>query len=254
MTTERFSHLQHKDIQDTNYSSDDKPYVNLLNCLGQMSNDTFYIIDYRKWKFLHIVSNGLFLAGYQESEVLEAGFKHYERSVHQDDLKMLGEINKVGFNLFRSLPINRRLKICISYNFRIKDGYGQWMLVNHRLAPLELTQEGNIRLILCKVSIPSSSQPGNAFIMMKDSLSVYYYSEARRAFDLVKEPKLSEKAILIIKLSSQGMSESELAHHLSIDVNTVKYHKKTICKKLDVRNMSGAIQWFNNHKVIYDNF
>lgn len=254
MNTERFYHPLHESIGNADYCYDDSKYIQILNCLNQMSNDAFYIIDYCKWTFLHVASNGLFLSGHSPEQVRDAGFDHYEKTVHQEDLKMMERVNKLGFDLFYSFPREDRLRICFSHDFRTKNRQGGWDLVNQRLIPLELTSNGAIRLSICKVSIPTSNKPGNALITVTDSSRAYRFSDIRQAFVSVGESKLSETATLIITLSGQGLSEKEIADYLGIGIYTVKHHKKAIFKKLNVKNMSGAVQWLNNHKIVYNNF
>lgn len=59
-------------------------------------------------------------------------------SPFQDDLKMLVEINNMGFKLFNTLSVGERKDYTISYDFHI----GNKRLVNHKLTPLVLSKDG----------------------------------------------------------------------------------------------------------------
>lgn len=253
MDTKRFSHLLlYGADADNDFEQDDRKYLQLLNRFGLLLNDAFYIIDFGKWRFLHVVSHGLFLGNYEVDEVVDSGFSHYDRIVHKDDLKKMDLVNAMYFRMLYDLPQERRMNACLNYDFRIKDRQNNWVLANHQMVPLELTPAGEIRLGLCKVSLSTANLPGNAILTMNDTHKRYRFSDIRQSFILCDNPQLSEKAIQIIIMSSKGLSETEISDKLSIGLNTVKYHKKNIFKKLKVRNILGAIQWLSNNKVSKD--
>lgn len=237
---------------DGNPHYDDSKYIYFLNCLGRISNDAFYVIDYNSKTFLHVVSSDVYLIGRSAEQVRDDGFRHYERIVHRDDLQLLQQVNRAGYDFIHSIPLERRMNACLSYDLRIRDSRKNWRLVNQRLMPLELTPDGVVRLAVCKVGASSSDKPGNAMITLADSSVSYQYSEAERVFVAVDKPNLSPTAIQVIILSSQGLSEKDIARSLDIGVYTIKYHKKAIFKELDVKNIQGAVQWFNSHKVLQD--
>lgn len=54
--------------------------------------------------------------------------------------------------------------------------------------------------------------------------------------------KLKEHHKKILVLSSEGYTNHEIAEELEISVNTVKYHKKVIYKKLKVSSISEALK------------
>ena len=53
---------------------------------------------------------------------------------------------------------------------------------------------------------------------------------------------LSAREREILALLSGGMSNKQIAHHLTISSNTVKFHLRTIYSKLGVRNRVQAMQ------------
>jgi DNA-binding CsgD family transcriptional regulator len=65
-----------------------------------------------------------------------------------------------------------------------------------------------------------------------------------------KTSSLSEREIDILRLSSQGLSNSEIGEKIFIDVNTVKFHKKNIFQKFDVKNITEAITYAVNKRLI----
>jgi len=66
----------------------------------------------------------------------------------------------------------------------------------------------------------------------------------------VKQHKLSERELDIIKCQAEGLTSSQIADKLFISLHTVKTHRKNILKKLDLHNSSELIQYALNNGVI----
>ena len=61
---------------------------------------------------------------------------------------------------------------------------------------------------------------------------------------------LSEHALEILKLQSEGKSSADIAKELKISEATVKYHNKETYRKLGVRNKAAAITEARKRKLI----
>jgi DNA-binding CsgD family transcriptional regulator len=207
----------------------------------KITNQSAYIIDYHQQGFAYMSSHPLFLCGYTAEQVKEWGYRYYARVVPEEDIKMLLEINQKGFDFFYSLPIEQRAKGFISYDFRIVHPQRQPLLVNQRLTPLYLTDDGNIWLALCIINISTNKQPGNVVIQMLDEPTQHRYSFESKRFVTFKPTLLSEREKQVLEFAARGYSEQETADELFVDLNTVKYHKKNLYLKLDVKNMAEAI-------------
>ena len=66
----------------------------------------------------------------------------------------------------------------------------------------------------------------------------------------VKQYKLSEREIEIIKLLAEGLSSNQIGDRLFISQHTVKTHRKNILKKLELHNTSELIQYSLNNGII----
>jgi len=54
----------------------------------------------------------------------------------------------------------------------------------------------------------------------------------------------------ILLLSTQGYSMDEIAERICISLDTVKFHKKNIFEKLQVKNIVEAIIFAANYKLL----
>lgn len=65
-----------------------------------------------------------------------------------------------------------------------------------------------------------------------------------------QEITLTERETDILRLSVKGQSSNEIAEHLFIDANTVKFHKKSLFQKLKAKNITEAIGIACNMRLI----
>ena len=227
-------------ISDADYESL-RHYVVTLEATARMIDLSYYIIDYKKREFIYVSGHPLFLAGYEREQVRQMGYDFFGLVVPPEDLNMLLEINEKGFEFYYNLPPARRPKGYISYDFRITHKNGSIILVNHKLTPVILNEEGNLWISLCLVTLSTARKPGNMYILMQDEGIKYNYSFKTKKFLPAKSHPLSLTEKLVIQHLSLGNSTQQIAKLLSITENTVKYHKKNIFRKLDVKNSNEAV-------------
>ncbi|WP_340113052.1 response regulator transcription factor [Maribellus mangrovi] len=243
-------------IQQTKYIGSEnyrkiKYYLKTLQALSKVCNLSFYIVDYYKRSFQYVSPNPLFLNGYSQKEVMSLGFDFYPLCVPEDDLKLLLLLNEVGFDFFYQLSEDRRDKATISYDFRLKHrNNNSHILINHKLSPLLLTDEGNIWMSICLVTLSVMKKPGDVHIIMQDDSSRYDLNIRKRIFEKVAKQKLSPKEIEILKLLSLGYRLNDVANKLGISSSTVKNHKTRIFKKLNVKTTAEAVFLFANSQGI----
>ena len=68
------------------------------------------------------------------------------------------------------------------------------------------------------------------------------------------EPKatssLTDRELEVLKLITQEMSTQEMANQLLLSVNTVETYRKSLLKKLNVKNAVGLAMYAVKHKII----
>lgn len=225
-------------------------FLKVLEATTRASSQSLYVIDYSQKGFLYVSSNPLFLCGYSAEEVTKMGYLFYEKIVSTEDLNMLLEINKKGFKFFYEQSIEDRIKFTISYDFRIHGKHSREKMVNHKLTPIILTPNGDIWLALCIVSLSSRSEPGNVFVSKKGLLQHYSYSFKSKKWNESCTITLSDREKEVLQLSVQGFSNKRIAENVFLDVNTIKFHKKKIFQKFNVKNINEAIIFAHNNNLL----
>lgn len=208
-----------------------------------------YIIDYHKKDFLYVSNNITRLCGEDAKKIKDIGYKFYIDYVPEEDLEMLLEINNRGFDLFETFPIHERTEYTISYDFHIKKG-NRRRLVNHKLTPIALTKAGKIWLAICTISLATGNKSGNVFIKKNGSDSFYEYSLYTRKWELKAEVTLSDKEREVLSLSTQGYTMNDIADNLCKSIDTIKACKRNLFQKLNVKNITEALTYAQNHQLI----
>ena len=62
--------------------------------------------------------------------------------------------------------------------------------------------------------------------------------------------QISSREIEVLKLIAMEYSTNEVADKLFVSVNTIESHRKSLMKKLDVKNVVGLIKFAMRHKLV----
>lgn len=241
-------------IKETIYIGSDsyarvESHLNALKAVSKLVDLSFYVIDYYKKNFFYVSSNPLFLSGYSREEVIRMGYDFYGVCVPEEDLELLFELNEAGFKFFYNLPKDRRLHATISYDFRLKHkNLDSLIMINHKLAPLLLRDDGNIWMAICLVTLSTRQTPGDVHIIMKDDQTRYDFNRAKQGFEERETEKLSKKENEILKLIAMGNCTKDISDKCNISTSTLKNHKTKILKKLNVNTIAEAVFLFASRR------
>ncbi len=192
--------------------------ISMCDAFSEANNISVYIIDYDKQNFLYVSRHPLFLSGYTREEVKEMGYNFYEKVVSPEDIQMLLEMNKMGWEFFYKAPAGRRRLMRISYSFYLHHQKGGKCLIQHKLIPVRFTSDNNIWLAACFVSNSPYKESGNVHLVNMVNMEkqhLKYNFETHKLIPYTPE-KLSEREIEILHLTMRGYDESQIAGLLHI--------------------------------------
>jgi hypothetical protein len=137
-----FLSLQMPEIPEEEYRKAEI-VVSTIEAMSRTTYQSLYVIDYYKRNFLYVSDNPLFLCGHTAKEAKELAYKFYLENVSPGEQTMLIEIYKAGFDFYEQLSADEKPEYTISYDFHILNGRNI-TLVNHKLTPILLTDNGKI--------------------------------------------------------------------------------------------------------------
>ncbi len=225
-------------------------YLEPIEAFARTTYKSIYVIDYQEKGFEYVSDNPLFLCGHTAAEVKEMGYAFYFKYVVQADLDLLLKINTVGFEFYENIPIEERKNHTISYDFHLKNEEGKTILINQKLTPLFLTRKGKVWKAICIISLSAENKSGNIKIYKKGDNTVFNYDLEGGYWKETKVIELSSREKEILQYSTRGYTINEVASAIFVSPDTVKFHRKKLFEKLDVSNISEAIAYATNNKLI----
>ena len=222
----------------------------LVEAFSRMSFTCLYIIDYTTMTFEYVSPHPLFLCGNTVEEVKEMGYAFYFKHIPENELEMLHVINEEGFNFYQKIPVEERLHYAISYDFHLVHNNGNKKLVNHQLTPLVLTENGELWKAMCMMKTAINTEAGNVLISKHNSNEGWALNLETKVWSKLIKPELNEKELETLKKYAQGFSIDEIAQQLYVSLDSVKYYRRKIFEKFEVKNMQEALGYALQHKII----
>ncbi|MCU0325969.1 MAG: LuxR C-terminal-related transcriptional regulator [Spirosomaceae bacterium] len=178
------------------------------------------------------------------------GYGYYLKYVPDKDLELLLKINAVGFDFYERLPLEDRMHYSISYDFHLKNDEGKLILINQKLTPMFLTDDGKIWKAICIVSLSSEKSSGNVKIYRSGENKVYNYNLCTNVWEVEHKMTLTKREVEILQYSVRGYTINEIADAIFVSPDTVKFHRKKLFEKIDVTSITEAIAYATNNKLI----
>ncbi|MGY0408535.1 MAG: helix-turn-helix transcriptional regulator, partial [Polaribacter sp.] len=151
-------------------------YLKTIQSFARTTYKSIYVIDYIEKNFEYVSHNPLFLCGNTAKKVKEMGYNFYTNFIVKEDLDLFLRINVVWLNFYKNIPLEKRKLYTLVYDFRLKNQYGKIFLVNHKLTPLFLTDDGKIWKAMCIVSLSSRHHSGNIKVYKQGSHTFWKYN------------------------------------------------------------------------------
>ena len=225
---------------------------NLKYAVDAMSNATYqsiYIIDYMKREFLYVAQNPLFLCGHTAEQMRQMGYRFYIEHVPVEEQKMLTELNEAGFRKFNEMPIEQKRGCYMSYDFH-NIGYNGHYLVNHKITPFLLTDDGSVWLAMCVVSLANNSTAGNIEFHRKGESRYWLYDLDMHCWiekeGIVLRPQDKE----VLMLSAQGYTVAQIADKMCRSIDTIKTYKRILFERLQVSSITEALAVATNQGLV----
>lgn len=225
-------------------------YLEPIKAFARTTYKSIYIIDYQEKGFEYVSENPLFLCGHTAEEIKEMGYLFYFKYVIEKDQDLLLKINTVGFDFYENIPLEQRKFHTISYDYHLKNQEGKIFLINQKLTPLFLTDDGKIWKAICIISLSNEQDSGNIKIYKKGENKIFRYDLEGDFWKTEEKINLSDREKEVLRFSIRGFTINEIAENIFVSPDTVKFHRRKLFNKLEVANISEAIVFATNNKLI----
>ncbi|MEM9547000.1 MAG: helix-turn-helix transcriptional regulator [Bacteroidota bacterium] len=225
-------------------------YLEPVKAFARTTYKSIYVIDYEKKGFEYVSENPLFLCGHTAEEVKEMGYAFYFKYVTEPDLDLLVKINTIGFEFYSKIPTQERIRYTISYDFHLKNQEGKVILINQKLTPMFLTADGKIWKAICIISLSNEQSSGNIKIYKKGDNKIFKYDLEGGFWKATEKITLSSREKEVLRYSIRGYTINEISESIFVSPDTVKFHRRKLFEKLEVVNISEAIAYATNNKLI----
>ncbi|WP_104381150.1 response regulator transcription factor [Sphingobacterium sp. HMA12] len=236
--------LSAKDVEQNN------DYIEIVKAFARITYQSIYLIDYQLKGFEFVSDNPLFLAGLTSTQVMEMGYSFYQKYVPAIDFQMLIQINNAGFSFYEKIPVEERKLYVISYDFQIQDADKKYILINHKLTPFFLTEQGKIWKAMCIVSLSSNISSGNVNIEKLHSDLQWQLDLQTNKWIARTKINLTAREIEILRYYHRGLTIHETSEKIFISIDTVKFHRRKLFEKLGVSNMNEALTFALNNRLL----
>ena len=242
-----FTELNHVSyIPEEEYTRLDS-YIEAFDAVARTTYKSMYIIDYYKRNFLYVSSNPFYLCGMTAEQVQAIGYDFYLKFVPKSEHELLLKANRAGFQFAEGISPEQWKEYTISYDFHIHPHGKIPILINHKITPLKMSQDGHLWLAFCTASLSAASSAGNIVVTnLMDNMHWVYRNDRweEEQFALTKREKD------VVDLLVQGKTIKEIAENIYRSEDTIKLHQKNIYKKLQVEDRIAAILAIINKKRI----
>lgn len=204
-----------------------------------LDNSMAVLSDYRENKsYIYSGGFGRFFGIEAPEMTIDSAFEEdIFKCIHPDDLRLRHLLELRYFDLQKSVPAAERYRYSTHCKLRALNSVGNYVYISHRtLYPVSLP-DGSIWLALCLYAPLPQQQPINGIDgSIVDTAGNIILNESTATAAHCLSPREAE----ILSLVAGGRLSKQIAHDLSISVNTVNRHRQNILQKLEVTNFAEA--------------
>lgn len=224
--------------------------INTAKAVSRALCQSVYLIDFHKKGFLYVSENPLFLCGHTAEDFRINGYSILEQHISEVEQTRLLEINSQAFQFFEKyISLEDKSKCYFTYDFHLTLVGKRNVLINHKLTPILLTEDGKVWIAMCIVSLSARSSSRDLEIHIEGSPKYWKYNLKSHKWKEMCMVQLKEEEKLVLQLTSQGYKMREIADKMCKSVDTIKSYKRTLFEKLGTKNMISALNFARLYKL-----
>lgn len=180
--------------------------VNTVKTIDRNTYQCLYVVDFTQSKFLYASENLARYCGiYQSPTSGNLTYKDFVEALSEKTKETLHEILDKKTLLASGYKPQELLECTIACDFSLNDAKRKRM-INQKLSPISIAEDGSIGLALAVIDISSTDKPGNIVLSKADDDFYLKYSLDTHKWEKTKKFALTETERDILRLSAQGIT------------------------------------------------
>lgn len=207
------------------------------------SNQAVRILENDHFNYLYISDSITDLTGYTPEEWRQSGLVFAYKHCHPLDLLMLPWLTYQTHRALSKMTYEDKMRCLLSYDIRFRVKSGQYVRVLQHVHILELSPKGKPSILMF---ISSDITPYKTSMLMNYSLTVNREGSSEVIFKGARHPEpsvFSTRELEVLKLTSEGLTERDIAERLFISPETVKVHRRNMLNKTNMKNSVELVRY-----------
>ena len=224
--------------------------IDTVKTIDRNTYQCLYVVDFTQSKFLYVSENlAKYCGHYIPSASDSFTYNDFMQALSEKDRETGYEILDKKTLLASGYKPQELLECTIACDFSLNDAKRKRM-INQKLSPISIAEDGSIGLALAVIDISSTDKPGNIVLSKADDDFYLKYSLDTHKWEKTKKFALTETERDILRLSAQGITMEGIADLLCKSLDTIKSHKRNLFAKIGATNISQALASATNYELL----
>ena len=207
-----------------------------------------YLLDYTTGRYVSFSKQCNAVLNFSIEKILDGGIGFVLDRYHPDDFRLFNnQIFTDRLRILKGIPAEQHKDHIFSYNYRIKNGKGEYINLLQRNSFIQSDEEGNPLIsmgVLTNIIHFQEESPVIQLVEKIDRLTGSIQLVNKNTYYLREEDKIftkREKEILLYL--ADGLTSKQIADKLFLSENTVINHKRNMHFKSNTQNSAALISF-----------
>lgn len=224
-------------------------YIEMAKAIANLSYQGVYLAEINADRFIYTSDHPLLRCGFSEEEMRRTGMSYLIDLVPEPEKKLIANAGNSIIQGFHEMPTEFKRQLSVHLNFHILSG-GQRPMVCHKLQMLDFDADGHPGLVLGMVSPSVHSDETRVMAGILGTDYLYSYTNEEQGWVPMVVAHLSADELTMLRLSMQGYSMDEIGALMFKSVDTIKFYRRQVFLKLNVKNIPEAIAYATHYCLI----
>lgn len=221
-----------------------------IDTITKTTYGNFIVIDYLDKTIHHSSNIAQYFADLNLTDFNEYGLCFNRLITTPEDHKILEIVDTIIFPFYDKLSENEKINHTINFDVHIISSHNKEILINFKITPFELSSDGKIRKVISNLSLSLKKTAGNIQVSSHLSDVLWTYDFKEDQWIKTDKKKLTHKELDVFRFYIQGLTIPEIAEKIHVSSDTVKWHRRKLFEKLDVKNINEAIEYAVTNNLI----